>query len=265
MTVADGWSVGDTVTPWPNIGAFGFLGSSTAFWGFQTTSAFEPTFESNGTNFKGTLVFDGVDDYLDAGDLFHMSSGTMTVLVVARDDFVGASTQTMLSQYKNGSATGDRVFHMSTNGSNRRLQVSIGNATATADSRRYKSATSTPLIGELGIYGFRYDKNGTSICPAVLPAVVSQPGKLELIHRNKVLSITDTTCSVEEDASIPPSSAGTHPVRIGAAHTAGGAPNQYWDGRISEVLTFAKALTDNEFAVVKCYLSNKYALAIAGC
>ena len=258
MTVADGWSVGTTVTPWPNLGIFGSLANG-------ISASNQPDFESNGTNFNGTVVFNGVSDYLDTYDIGIAVSGT-TVIVVAKDDGALAGTRAMLSQYKQGSSAGDRTFLMRTTSfGGRALDVVLGNSAGTGDARRYLASVSDRLGSAAGIYGFRYDPGGTSICPAVLPATEPHGGKLELIHRDRILAIGETSCIVDEDATTPPSVAGTHDIRVGATISSAGAVTQYWDGQISEVLTFGKALTDNEFAVVKCYLSNKYALAIAGC
>lgn len=190
----------------------------------QGTSGNQPTFQANAINGKPAVRFDGTDDFLSMTSGFADFTQGMTVFVVAKPTAVKAYAR--LFDFGNGMASSNVLMFRSASTDSLSFHSYTGGSLST-------NLTATGMLDLNQSHVFGYHQSGTT-------------GK---IYKDGRVVQTGTAAAIQN------TSRGNN--YLAKSNWTG---DEYFQGDISEVVIFNRALTESERAQVERYLEDKYSL-----
>ena len=192
----------------------------------QSTLNLRPIYHTNMQNGKPSITFDGSDDYMEAGDIeVHSNINGLTVIAVARaHDNTEAN---IFAKYGYGGA----FLH-------REIKLANGYCIISPD-----GAHDPNYIADLS-----FTTNAFQIAK-----LIWTPGNSHDVYLDGNLEDTSihATAEIQDlDASLV----------VGTIKSTDGSTTQFWNGEISEIIIYSKALTAGEQTSIRDYLCNKYNL-----
>lgn len=195
----------------------------------QPTSGNAPDRKST-VNGQYAVLFDGVDNWLGAGDVLDLGTSSLSVFMVVRRNAVGAN-HSLIGKYKITPSDGAWFTHFIN--TNKMSTVFDPGTVATADSGVTTSVDSR-------IFGFIIDRATGDIT-------------------NRIDRATNGTTTFTPDSGSSRNT--THGLYMGALRNAADSGFQaaYWlSAHVCEVLVYTKALDSTERAQVEAYLQHKW-------
>lgn len=228
----DGNFDGSTGDPSDATGVQNWIDKSTSGADFtQSTVADRPVMDIDGFNGFPTLDFDGTNHWMQNNTLSNSSSEYTVFIVKQGDDADGADNQTLLDFQ-----TGRMIWQHATGASSNDGDVGLYN----------------PTNGWQYIDGV--DNNGVGV---TTDAVIM---RIELFAGTGTSGLYYN--SIQEGSSVNYTNTAIGG-NIGLGGRYDGTSSQEFDGRISEVLIYARELTASEIADVENYLNQKWAVPLS--
>lgn len=202
----------------------------------QNTADSRPLLVDNYVNTFPALQFDGVDDYLNGGDICDLKLSGGTLIAVLQHEYLTSNAHTAILKANNYNT--DKSWYIR----------------ITAGSGRYR-------IGFAVVKGreITYSESGNYQTPEDKLENVVTAWKID--NANNVIKKYQNGVNTDTDAFDGSYDMNNnYDLIIGAMGMTGLDPLYFWEGHIMEIIKFDRVLSDSEFAYVHEYLNLKYNL-----
>ena len=202
----------------------------------QNTADRRPLLVDNYANTFPALKFDGVDDYLNGGDICDLKLSGGTLITVLQHEYLTSNAHFAIS--KANDYSGDKSWY---------IRIIAGSGVYRIGFAVVKGSEITVLS-----YG-NYQTRDMKLENVVTAWKIDNANNVIKKYQNGVY--TDTKAF---DGSYDMNN--NYDLIIGAMGRTGLDPRLFWEGHIMEIIKFDRVLSDSEFAYVHEYLNLKYNL-----